>query len=52
MNDTRSAEKFMKLEKFITTIKQDAELQKNRKKKKKLLDTLYDEMSKNGVDKS
>ena len=48
MNDTRIAEIY-ELEKFIATIKQDAEIAENRKKK--LLNTLYDEMSKNGVDK-
>lgn len=46
--DTRIAEIY-ELEKFIATIKQDAEIAENRKKK--LLNTLYDEMSKNGVDK-
>lgn len=46
--DTRIAEIY-ELEKFIATIKQDAEVAENRKKK--LLNTLYDEMSKNGVDK-
>lgn len=46
--DTRIAEIY-ELEQFIASIKQDAELAENRKKK--LLNTLYDEMSKNGVDK-
>ena len=46
--DTRIAEIY-ELEQFIASIKQDAEIAENRKKK--LLNTLYDEMSKNGVDK-
>jgi len=46
--DTRIAEIY-ELEQFITSIKQDAELAE--KRKKKLLDALYEEMSKNGIDK-
>lgn len=46
--DTRIAEIY-ELEQFIASIKQDAEIAENRKKK--LLNTLYDEMNKNGVDK-
>ena len=45
---TRIAEIY-ELEQFITSIKQDAELAE--KRKKKLLDALYEEMSKNGIDK-
>jgi len=46
--DTRIAEIY-ELEQFIASIKQDAELAE--KRKKKLLDALYEEMSKNGIDK-
>lgn len=46
--DTRIAEIY-ELEQFIASIKQDAEIAENRKKN--LLNTLYDEMNKNGVDK-